>query len=101
VPEWSLEYGFDESIQYDKFRYPYRSNLATKGIEAMLFSTKSKDIDDVCTDGYLGYKLFLHAPNEVPNYSRHFKNIRVPLKYAVKVAVTPNLITTSDGLILH
>lgn len=96
--QWTLEHGFDQSVPTDNFTYPYRTFLAGFGVKAHLMATKAEDVDSLCRYPYQGYKLLLHAPNEVPNFARHFQNIRVPLEKDVTVAVTPSLVTTSDGL---
>lgn len=99
MPQWSLEHGLNKSIAIDNFTYPYRSfRLGEEMNLVAILRLYEENIDYVCRAPFQGYKILLHPPNEEPNFQRHFLNIRVPLEKYVMVAVTPNMITTSEGL---
>lgn len=93
---WSLEHGYpdDEDMQ----TYPERGALdgIFSGLSLTLMS-KSDDKDYVCGDFTSGYKVLLHNPAETPRVSQRY--ILAPLNRQVTVAVKPEMVSTSKGLL--
>ncbi len=94
---WSLENGYDNSIEIDPQTYPYRvfGSGARVGLFVLL-KLYEQHLEYICRGPVQGFKILLHTPGEVPQVSKHY--FRVPLLQEVLVSVKPNMITTSEGL---
>ncbi|KAF2903802.1 hypothetical protein ILUMI_02379 [Ignelater luminosus] len=92
---WTLEEGYDKNAELDTF--PRRTILSgIKGGLDLIFVTKSKDIDFLCSDAVPGYKIILNHPADVPLANKQY--FRVPLDQDVVAAVKPNMISASNDL---
>lgn len=65
------------------------------GLYANLYLEDFRNLDFTCQGIKHGYKIIVHAPNELPQFSKHFL---VPLEKEVLVSIRPNMINTSNGL---
>ncbi|EDW34295.1 GL21653 [Drosophila persimilis] len=92
---WSLETGYD--VESDVVTYPARvlSAGARSGIFLALQSFK-QEVDYACRGPVQGFKVLLHAPDDVPQVSKQF--VRIPMGKEVLIAVKPSMITTSSGI---
>lgn len=96
-PQWTPEGGFEPAIE--NYTYPHRTYLAGELNQfAYVMRLFEEDIDYLCRSPFQGHKLFLHPPHEVPNFSRHFQNIRIAPDEDMSVLVTPHTVITSEGL---
>ncbi|BFF90118.1 pickpocket protein 28 [Drosophila madeirensis] len=92
---WSLETGYD--LESDVITYPARvlSAGARSGIFLALQSFK-QEVDYACRGPVQGFKVLLHAPDDVPQVSKQF--VRIPMGKEVLIAVKPSMITMSSGI---
>ena len=90
---WSVEKGYTSN---DTNTYPRRvvGLEEDSGLKISLLHEEN-DIDRKCNGNVKGYKVILHSPWEIPQFSKHF--FHVPLRNIVKVIVKPNMIKTSKG----
>lgn len=96
--KWNLESGYEKSIDSEPQIYPYR--VFGSGARAGLFTLLrlyEHNLDYICRGPVQGFKILLHLPGEFPQVSKHY--FRVPLLQEVLVSVTPNMMSTSDGLL--
>lgn len=96
--QWSLESGYEPSINVEPQVYPYR--VFGAGARAGLFillRLYEQNLDYICKGPVQGFKVLLHEPGEFPQVSKQY--FRVPLLQEVLVSVKPNMITTSNGLL--
>lgn len=96
--KWSLESGYEPTIDVEPRVYPYR--VFGAGARAGLFillRLYEQNLDYICKGPVQGFKVLLHTPGEFPQVSKQY--FRVPLLQEVLVAVKPNMITTSNGLL--
>ncbi|CAG9564748.1 unnamed protein product [Danaus chrysippus] len=93
---WTLEDGYPPNSPVET--YPHRGTVfgIKSGLKAV-FKFKGIDQDFLCRGPVEGFKILLHNPAELPRLSKKF--FRVPLAQEVIVAVKPNMMTTSKGLI--
>lgn len=97
---WSMEKGYHKNASSDETTYPFRVHAAgARGGLFILLRLYNHDFDYVCRGPVLGFKVTLHAPDEMPHISNHF--FRVPFNQETIVAVTPDVITTSENLRNH
>ncbi|XP_060664799.1 pickpocket protein 28 [Drosophila nasuta] len=92
---WSLETGYDASSDVETFPARVLSAGARSGIFMALQSFK-QEVDYACRGPVQGFKVLLHAPDDVPQVSKQF--VRIPMGREVLIAVKPNMITTSTGI---
>lgn len=96
--KWSLESGYEQSMDGEPLVYPYR--VFGAGARAGLFILLrlfEQNLDYICKGPVQGFKVLLHEPGEFPQVSKNY--FRVPLLQEVLVSVKPNMITTSRGLL--
>ncbi|KAH8301008.1 hypothetical protein KR044_010587 [Drosophila immigrans] len=92
---WSLETGYDAASDVETFPARVLSAGARSGIFMALQSFK-QEVDYACRGPVQGFKVLLHAPDDVPQVSKQF--VRIPMGREVLIAVKPNMITTSVGI---
>lgn len=92
---WSLETGYDAASDVETYPARVLSAGARSGIFMALQSFK-QEVDYACRGPVQGFKVLLHAPDDVPQVSKQF--VRIPMGREVLIAVKPNMITTSSGI---
>ncbi|EDV99610.1 pickpocket protein 28 [Drosophila grimshawi] len=92
---WSLETGYDANSDVETYPARVLSAGARSGIFMALQSFK-QEVDYACRGPVQGFKVSLHAPDDVPQVSKQF--VRIPMGREVLIAVKPNMITTSSGI---
>ncbi|XP_034487599.1 pickpocket protein 28 [Drosophila innubila] len=92
---WSLETGYDATSDVETYPARVLSAGARSGIFMTLQSFK-QEVDYACRGPVQGFKVILHAPDDVPQVSKQF--VRIPMGREVLIAVKPNMITTSAGI---
>ncbi|ALC49619.1 rpk [Drosophila busckii] len=92
---WSLESGYAASSDVETYPARVLSAGARSGIFMALQSFK-QEVDYACRGPVQGFKVILHAPDDVPSVSNQF--VRIPMGREVLIAVKPNMITTSAGI---
>lgn len=92
---WSLETGYDPASDVETYPARVLSAGARSGIFMTLQSFK-QEVDYACRGPVQGFKVLLHAPDDVPQVSKQF--VRIPMGREVLIAVKPNMITTSAGI---
>lgn len=55
------------------------------------------DLEYFCRRGVEGFKMILHAPDEMPQSSKYF--LRLPVEHHISVALKPHVTTTTHGLL--
>lgn len=94
---WNMENGYHKNAPNDELSYPFRVHAAgTRGGLYILLRLYSYDFEYVCRGPVLGFKVTLHAPDELPHISSHF--FRVPLNQETIVAIKPDVMTTASVL---
>ena len=97
---WSLEDGWNIETDLQNFErlYPQRSFMPVAA-EGIFFNTKAhkKDLDYICAGSAQGYKIFLHAPGEIPALNVYYY-LQVSHKNEAKISVSPTSITSSQRL---
>ncbi|XP_030376071.1 pickpocket protein 28 [Scaptodrosophila lebanonensis] len=94
-PPWSLETGYAPNSDVETYPARVLSAGARSGI-FMALQTFKKEVDYACRGPVQGFKVLLHAPDDVPQVSKQF--VRIPMAKEVLIAVKPNMITTSEGI---
>lgn len=92
---WTLETGYDAASDVETYPARVLSAGARSGIFMALQSFK-QEVDYACRGPVQGFKVLLHAPDDVPQVSKQF--VRIPMGREVLIAVKPNMITTSVGI---
>lgn len=92
---WSLETGYDPASDVETYPARVLSAGARSGIFMTLQSFK-QEVDYACRGPVQGFKVLLHAPDDVPQVSKQF--VRIPMGREVLIAVKPSMITTSAGI---
>ncbi|KAM8721472.1 hypothetical protein ACLKA7_007361 [Drosophila subpalustris] len=92
---WSLEDGYDAASDVETYPARVLSAGSRSGIFMTLQSFK-QEVDYACRGPVQGFKVLLHAPDDVPQVSKQF--VRIPMGREVLIAVKPNMITTSEGI---
>lgn len=92
--EWNIEDGY-KNAEKDQ-SYPVRvHNVGPSGNINILLKSLDKDYDYLCRR-VMGYKIFLHSPDELPQISKHF--IRIPINEENMLLVKPKVIVTAKHL---
>lgn len=92
-----MEEGYHKNSPTGMPAYPFRANSAgSRGGLFFLLRLYSYDFEYLCRGPVLGFKVLLHAPDEMPQISKHY--FRVPLNQETIVAVKPKVTTTSARL---
>ncbi|KFB46467.1 AGAP011103-PA-like protein [Anopheles sinensis] len=92
---WTMENGYTDTE--DLLAYPRRTASAGfKGGVIMLVKTHEQNREYVCSGSLQGYKITIHAPDEIPRLSEY--HIRVPPMQAVSIIVKPRMLTTQKSL---
>ncbi|XP_017081775.2 pickpocket protein 28 [Drosophila eugracilis] len=94
-PPWTLETGYAHGSDVETFPARVLSAGARSGIFLVLQSFK-QEVDYACRGPVQGFKVLLHAPDDVPQVSKQF--VRIPMGKEVLIAVKPNMITMSSGI---
>lgn len=92
---WTLETGYDAASDVETYPARVLSAGARSGIFMALQSFK-QEVDYACRGPVQGFKVLLHAPDDVPQVSKQYT--RIPMGREVLIAVKPNMITTSAGI---
>ncbi|EDW80549.1 uncharacterized protein Dwil_GK11507 [Drosophila willistoni] len=92
---WSLETGYPPTSDVETYPARVLSAGARSGIFMALQSFK-QEVDYACRGPVQGFKVILHAPDDVPQVSKQF--VRIPMGKEVLIAVKPSMITTSSGI---
>ncbi|XP_020812876.1 pickpocket protein 28 isoform X2 [Drosophila serrata] len=92
---WTLESGYAHSSDVETFPARVLSAGARSGIFLALQSFK-QEVDYACRGPVQGFKVLLHAPDDVPQVSKQF--VRIPMGKEVLIAVKPSMITMSSGI---
>ncbi|CAO1310274.1 unnamed protein product, partial [Diamesa serratosioi] len=92
--DWKFEDGY---VNFNADVYPQRvlGSGHRAGLNIKLF-VKEKALDYSCKGAVQGFKIALHTPGELPRLSVQF--YQVPLKQQVLMTVSPQVITTAEGL---
>lgn len=93
---WSMERGYSNEVSQEE-SYPVRlSNSGPDtGLELHL-RLHDDDLDYICGGPVQGFKIILHAPDELPQVSdAHF---HLSLDNSATLSVKPRVMTSSDGL---
>lgn len=93
--QWTLQDGYSRDADPETFPRRVFAAGSRAGLHVTL-KLDDIDADYVCRGSVQGFKVILHAPNELPTASKNF--FRVPLRQEVVVSVKPNMITTSPSL---
>lgn len=95
--DWSTENGYNNIDPASQQSYPYRvrSSGIRSGLTAVLRQI-DVDLDYICKGPVTGFRVALHAPDELPQMSKNF--FRVPLNQDISVTVKPNVVRTADAL---
>ena len=90
---WSA-FGYSNN---EPFTYPHRIMGAgrSNGVEIML-SIRKRDIDYACNDNPGGFRLTVHAPDEIPDTESNF--YQLPLNMRSLISVDPKVIRTSKKM---
>ncbi|XP_055382440.1 pickpocket protein 28-like [Condylostylus longicornis] len=93
--KWNIEDGYDKNA--DRNAYPKRSlgSGAKAGLFLWLFSNKIK-CDKTCKGPILGFKMLLHAPDEIDDISSQY--IQVPLGQQILISIKPKILHTLERL---
>ncbi|XP_052861434.1 pickpocket protein 28-like [Anopheles cruzii] len=95
---WTMEDGY--TTNEDLLAYPRRTaSGGFKGGILALLETDAKDREYICSGAQQGYKVTIHAPDEIPRLSEY--NIRVPPMQAVSIIIKPRMMTTQKSLHRH
>ncbi|XP_017046078.1 pickpocket protein 28 isoform X2 [Drosophila ficusphila] len=92
---WTLETGYAHGSDVETFPARVLSAGARSGIFLALQSFK-QEVDYACRGPVQGFKVLLHAPDDVPQVSKQF--VRIPMGKEVLIAVKPSMITMSSGI---
>lgn len=96
---WNLERGYDDKKGGNASlkSYPHRvlGTGPANGLSLLLYLDEN-DLDFLCQGPVQGFKVVLHAPDQIPQPSKDF--FRVPLEQQVLVLVKPNMLETSKEL---
>ncbi|XP_005178342.2 pickpocket protein 28 [Musca domestica] len=92
---WSLEQGYASNSGLNTYPARVLSAGARAGLFIVLQSFK-EELDYGCRGPIQGFKVLLHAPDDVPLVSKQF--VRIPMGKEILIAVKPNMITTSAGI---
>lgn len=93
---WNVEDGYRANIE-ERDVYPIR--MSQSGLKYGNLRMKLRtflDDSQICYETEPGFRLSLHAPDELPRMQSDF--IHIPPGQAVKILVKPKMITTSNGL---
>ncbi|KRF94123.1 pickpocket protein 28 [Drosophila mojavensis] len=93
--KWSLDKGYDASCDVETYPARVLSAGARSGI-FMTLQSFEQEVDYACRGPVQGFKVLLHAPDDVPQVSKQF--VRIPMGREVLIAVKPNMITMSEGI---
>lgn len=95
MTNWSLENGYKRVT--NKTTYPLRTfnSGITGGLETAVQISK-KNLDYLCHENGLGYKVILSVPGDTYQISR--QSFRIPLFEDARIAIKPKQITTSMRL---
>lgn len=95
LSNWSLETGYKPGP--NRRVYPIRMFSAKQSMALVVFLRLfDHDLEYVCRSLAPGFKIYLHAPGEVPAMAR--KSYRVPAFVEAELSINPTLITTANGL---
>lgn len=87
-------YGYDNS---DPLTYPDRVLGSGKEAEFKIsLRMKASDIDYTCRSTANGFRMTIHAPNELPQTDSDF--YRIPFNVETLIVIEPRVTTTSDDL---
>lgn len=96
---WTLESGYPrlQKRTADPERFPFRvfGLGANAGLRIILSQPRS-EINYLCSGPYVGFKMLLHTPDEVPQVDKYY--IHLPLDQEVLVKVAPRVVTTAAAL---
>lgn len=93
--EWNVEDGYKNTKEKDK-SYPFRvHSVGPTGNVNVLLKSIDQDYDYLCRR-VMGFKVFLHSPDELPQMSKHF--IRIPINEENMLLVKPNVMVTAKHL---
>ncbi|CAG9767422.1 unnamed protein product [Ceutorhynchus assimilis] len=91
---WSADFGYAQHAGVDA--YPRRALLSgSRNSLEVSFAINNTDLDYGCTH-LQGYKVLLHSPRRFPLLNTH--SIRIPLRKSVSIAITPQLLNTSESV---
>lgn len=99
--EWNSETGYHKTLAIDastiSIIYPYRVHSAgARGGLNVLLRSFDTDFDYMCRGSATGFKVILHAPNELPHTMKHY--LIVPNSVETQITVTPDVSTISNDL---
>ena len=92
---WSAERGFNRSYTSKKFPY---SSLATGPYNGLIVTLQDlvDNLDYICAGTSQGFKIYIHAPDEVPQMWRG--HINTPFHQEMSISVKPNYIFASEDI---
>lgn len=98
---WSLEDGYskehNDNTTVKFFLYPFRVfNDGSKTGLKLTLGIRQEDMDYACRGPVQGFKVILHAPNELPQVAGQY--FRIPIGQNVRVSIKPNMLTTTESL---
>lgn len=97
VSYWHLkDYNLNGPQVHETISFPYKMLNAGKGLELRMLVPKTEN-DYLCSDLLEGFKIWIHSGEEIPRLKKHFYHI--PFDHDVRIAVRPNLMMTSPGLV--
>ncbi|CAH2105174.1 unnamed protein product [Euphydryas editha] len=92
---WTLENGYSPKTPLETYPHRGPGHGENTGL-ILILKVTNQDCDFLCSGPTQGFKILLHSPAEFPRLSQQF--FRVPLGRDISVAVTPKMMTTSEGL---
>jgi acid-sensing ion channel, other len=88
--EWTLEGGYSNNTEHNDV-------YAGSAYPLIVALEVRKEFNDgLCKGPILGFKVYLHLPNEIPHISKHY--YLVPYKQSVKITTIPKIIVTAPEL---
>lgn len=93
---WNIEDGYTPNVN-ESLIYPYR--VFGSGLRDSLITMLGIYLDETheeCSLLAQGFRLSLHAPDELPRLPDDF--VHIPYEQDIYISVKPNMITTSNGL---
>lgn len=98
---WTLEdgygEGYDDNSATNVYLYPYRALSAGSKVGLkLIMGLRETDMDYACRGPVQGFKVVLHAPNELPQVDGQY--FRITIGQDVRVSVKPNVLKTTKSL---
>lgn len=95
ISSWTIEKGFDIDDSSDSIPLRVLGSGVSNGLNVQL-KIHEEDIDYICRGPVQGFKVLIHTTSDMPQATAEY--IRIPPSREVIVAMSPNIITTSEDL---